>query len=174
MHKKQFLSGILLTVVALLLAGCLITGTFIADIMIRDFDVNTDTFYAEQVDLTEDEDWEDHKDDIKSIDLVGFELWINNTSGSAQSFKAFIDDANEQLYQTAVLVEANATVILDELTLDPGDNYISYPNSFNYLRNLETIRTLLEAGQFNAYGITTGGTFELDSMRVIVTFTAGE
>lgn len=175
MKFKQIAGGALLTAVALILAGCIVTGTFIADLMVRDLTfAATENLYYEQVDLTENEDWDEHKDDIKSIDLVGFELWIENTSGSAQTFKGYIDDANNQLYQTQALVEANATIILDELTLAPGDNYVSYPESFAYIKNLETMRTLLESGQFNVYGLATGGTFELDSLRVVVTFTAGQ
>ena len=174
-NLKSLLATISLPLIAVLLTGCLITGTFITEILFTNIDfVPTENLYREQVDLTEDDTWEEHQDDIKSIDLIGFELWITNSSGSDQTFQGYVNPADEQYYSTAANVQSNATVILDELTLAPGPNYVSYPQSFTYIKNIETLKTLVESGQLNVYGLVSGGSFTLDSLRVIVTFTAGQ
>jgi len=176
--KLHALTAVALSVLALTLAGCIVSGTFITDILIKDLQFNTqEGFYWEQVDLTEDETWDEHQDDIKSIDLVGFELWIQNQTQSDQTFEAYVANVDDPVYSTAAEVRANATLVIDELTLETGnngDNYVSYPQSFGYVTNLETLKSLVESGQLTAYGLTTGGSFHLDSLRVIVTFTAGQ
>ena len=163
-----------LSVLALTLAGCIVTGTFITDILIEDLDfVAGENLYRVQVSLSDDETWNEHKDDIKSIDLVGFELWIQNENPGDETFEGYVDAADQPFYSTAAEVRTNAIQVLGEVTLAPGPNYISYPKSFGYIENLEQLKALVESGELNAYGLTTGGAFTLDSMRVIVTFTAG-
>ena len=173
--------GILGAVVALLiLAGCLVSGTFITVIVIKDEDFTTQTgFYFEDVNLAEDDVWEDHKDAIKDIDIVGFELWITNHESSARTFSCYINEASEPDYDNLSDVEANATLILDDLPLAAGPDvqtHITYGQSFQYLKNVDVLKNLAEDAAFDYYGISSGGTtsgYTIDTLKVIITFTAG-
>lgn len=180
MRQLRSITGLfLLACVALLIGGCLISGTFVTDIMILEQDFTTQNlpFYYYFVDLTEDETWEDHADNIKSIDLVGFELWITNHEASDRTFSIWIDDAANPALTTLSGVQANTTKILDGLTIAAStQTYVSYPESFKYIRNLDQLLALLEVGEFHFYGISDGGDtagYTIDSARVIITFTAG-
>jgi len=173
--------GIVGSVVALsLLAGCLLSGTFISVIVIVDEDFTTRTgFYFYDVDLTEEDVWNDHKDEIKDIDLVGFELWITNHESEERKFSVYLDDADEPVYDTLPDVLANTTIVLDDLTLTAGPDvqtHVTYGQSFKYLKNVPTLLELVKKGAFHYYGISDGGTsagYTIDSAKVVITFTAG-
>ncbi len=160
-----------------LLVGCLISGTFVVTIFVEDEEFTTDNgFYYYFVDLTDNEDWEDHQDNIDNIDVVGFELWIDNTSGSATTFDVWIDDAGNAELMSLAAVQASATKIVDGLTIANGANFITYGQSLGVIQNTETLKTLVEAGEFHYYGYSSAGMglYEIDSMRVIVTVSASD
>jgi len=167
-------------VLLLFLAGCLLSGTFVSVIFIADEDFTTqDEFYYYNVDLTENDIWEDHKDNIKDIDLVGFEVWITNHESEVRTFSVYVDEATEPEYTTLSQVQANATIALDNLTLKAGpgvQTHVTYGQSFLYLHNVETLKNLVEDGAFHYYGVSDGGSsagYTIDSVRVVITFTAG-
>ncbi len=164
----------------LILAGCLLSGTFVSIIFITDKDFTAQSeFYYYYVDLTDDDVWKDHKDNIKDIDLVGFELWVTNHETTSQTFSIYLDDASHPQYTSLSGVEANTTKVLDDLTLAAGPDvqaHITYGQSFKYLRNVETLKNLVDAGAFHYYGVSNGGSsagYTIDSVRVVITFTAG-
>lgn len=164
-----------LAVIALGLAGCIISGTFV---IVEDFEFTiTSELYWDSVDLTDDPDWEDHKDDIENIDAVGFEMDINNMSGSAVTFTAYLGDYDESPNggtPTVSWVQNNATQVLAEITVPAGMSTITYSESIGKILAVAYIKSLLLSGQFNFYGIASGGTgtFEIDEGKVIVTVTA--
>ncbi len=159
-----------------LLAGCLISGTFVVTIFVEDEEFTTaDGFYYYYVDLTTESEWEDHQDAIDNIDVVGFELWINNTSGAATTFDVWVDDGANEPLETLPEVQASATQIIDGLAITDGDNFITYGQSLAALQNVETLKTLVETGEFHYYGYSSAvGQYEIDSMRVIVTVSASD
>ena len=180
MKKHIRRSGfLLLAAMALLTAGCIISGTFVVTLFIgrNDFSTTNNIYYY-AVDLTEESTWEDHKDDIENIDVIGFEAWITNNSGVATDFDIWIDDIGEPRYTTQVDIEANATHVLTGLSVPAGaaSHFISYGESLGHITNVATLKTLAESGAFHYYGYSsTGGPsaqFVLDSARVIVTLTA--
>ena len=54
--------------------------------------------------------------------------------------------------------------------------YISYGESFSYLRNAGTITDMLEDGEFKLWAFADNGSTDVtvDSLKVVVTFTAGK
>ena len=167
-------------VVLLILAGCLLSGTFVFSYMLvkdKDLVYNEDFYYA-SVDWTDDEDWEDHQDNIKDIDLVGFELWATNDGEAADTFTVYVADLQSSLdgSSTRSEVESGATLVVDDLPVAPsGQTHITYGQSFKYLDNVETLKNLVETGKFKLFAIVTSPTVDvtIDSLRVIVTLTAG-
>lgn len=171
--KSKSMLGVALLLTALVTAGCLVSGTFI---LVDDFDFTTTTgFYFDEIDLTEDSDWNDHKDDIDDIDVVGFEVYLTNT-GSNSQFEVWVDvpGSSGQDHLTEGAVRANATRVLN-IPVTAGAQLVTYAQSLSYLENIATLKTLVKAGQFDVYGLRvlgSGASISADSGKVIVTFSA--
>ena len=177
-NAKKKAVALALAVLALVITGCIVSGTFTTEVLIVNADFNNNgTFYYYMIDLTEDDVWEDHSDKLEFIDHVGFEMWFSSSAGSNMVFDAYLDNAGDPLLSTPAEVEANATQVLDGITLTPGDDqHITYGQSFKYITNFDTMRDLVETGGFRFYGISSegSGSFTIDSVRVVITFTASE
>ena len=169
-HNKKIVAATLAALM-MVMAGCIVSGTFM---IVKPFDFTTGTgFYYYLVDITNEQDWKDHKDQIDDIDLVGFELWFNNPTASDVTFNCWIDDSNNSAKQNYLEI-VQTTKILDGLTLPPGKSHLTYGNSFQYIMNVPTLKTLVKSGMFHYYGTSDNGqgTFTVDSGKVIVTFSA--
>lgn len=174
--------GLFGTVAILLIVACsFISGTWILTYRLAENEslVWYDDFYYGSVDLNDEGNWEDHVDHIKDIDLIGLELWGNNNTISDQEYNVYIDGANSTLSASSTRseVEEDATLILEKLPLKKGGKqFISYGTSLNYVRNVDKIKDLLEAGEmkFFAYSnISDTTNIHIDSLNVVITFTAG-
>ncbi len=166
----------------LLITGCLVlSGTFVLTVMLIENEdlVWNGEFYYDEVDLTAEDVWQDHGDDIKNIDLVGFELWAHNLSGSDNTYDVYITQLLTKLDDSSTReeVESDATPVLLDLPLPNGASYISYSQSFTYLTNTDFLKDVVKTGKFKLFAYPETGTntnIHIDSMRVIVTLTAGK
>jgi hypothetical protein len=172
---REKLAAVSLLGILLLMAGCLISGTFVVTIFIGPDDFTTFTgFYHYEVDLSTNSDWQERKDDIQNIDVIGVEMWLTNSSDAAATFDVWIDDINEPAYTSIAAVDSNATQILEDIHIDPGMNHVTYAESLPQIQNVATLKDLAETGEFHYYGASTlGAMFVLDSARIIVTVSAG-
>ena len=172
---REKLAAMSLLGILLLLTGCLVSGTFVVTIFINGEDFSTFTgLYHYVVDLSTDSDWEDHKDKIKDIDVIGVELWITNNASAATTFNVWIDDISEPEWMSLGEVDANATKILEDVVIAVGANHITYAESLGLIQNVTTLKTLAESGQFHFYGHSSLlAEYTLDSARVVVTVSAG-
>lgn len=160
-----------------LLAGCLVSGTFVIDLSIDNTDIMTMTeFQYFEVDLTQEEDWDDHKDQIDYIDNLGFQLWVTNNGASDVTGQLYMAEEYADSIDTAAEVEDEATLVLTGMTLSPGENYIDWPTSLGLIQNLDSVKTWVEGGEFVVYALTESLPFNItiDSATVIVTVTASE
>lgn len=163
-----------LIVVAAVVSGCLVSGTFI---IVEDFEFSAgDPFYHYTVDVTDEPDWEDHKDDIDMVDAVGAEFYIRNTSGAAATFSVWIDDF-DNIYADEGQLNASTTAakIIEDLEVPTGTTKITYAQSLGYIKNVDRLKALAKTGRFEYYGTsdaTEGTNFFVDSGKVIVTFSA--
>lgn len=167
-HIRLFLG---LALIALVAAGCLVSGTFI---IVEDFNFTAQSgFYFYPVDVTDDQDWEDHKEDIDQIDVVGVEFWITSTESGPVTFDAYVDDFSGG---TPSSVPPTATKIINAFTVNPGANqHITYAQSLTFLTGTDRLKALAKTGKFDYYGTSTGNegtTFKIDSGKVIVTVSA--
>ncbi len=177
-QKKMWLMALAMSVL-LTVGGCLVSGTFIVTEMIYGIDFTTNTgFYFYDLDITDNSDWEDHKDDIDNIKLAGFEMWITNNSVDANTFNAYIDPSDDPVLTTVGAVQSDATQIIKDLPVAAGNGtqtYISYDQSLTYLINFETLKTLAKEGKFHYYGMDESqntNAYTIDSIRVILTVEA--
>jgi hypothetical protein len=162
-----------LALIALLAVGCLVSGTFI---IVDDFTFTAQSgFYFYPVDITTEQAWIDHKDQINQIDVVGAEFWITSTESGPVTFDVYIDDFSGG---TPTSVPGTASKILDAFTVNPGaDQHITYTQSLGLITNTARLKTLAKTGKFDYFGTSTGNagtTFKIDSGKVIVTFSASE
>lgn len=168
--KKLIHSFGLTSVIAagLLAAGCLVSGTFI---IVSDFDMTVNgNFYFYPVDITDEGDWEDHKDDIDQIDVVGAEFTIEN-SGGATTFSVYIDD---YMATAPGSVPGTASAIIEDFAVPAGTTTITYAQSLGIIKNVARLKALAKVGKFSYFATSTGvgGTFEITNSKVIITFSA--
>ena len=168
MQKKTALLMIMgLTLMAFLTTGCLlVSGTFV---IVKEFSMTAGSeFYYYQVDITDEPDWEDHKD------AVGVEFIITSTEPGDVTFSVFIDD-----YGTGggSGIPFSATKIIDDITISPGVTHITYAQSLGFLTGIERLKELTKTGKFDYYGVSSGNdgsTFVITSAKVIATFSASK
>ena len=156
-------------------SGCIVSGTFTLNYLVEDLSSGTSIQFA-AVDITDEEEWEDHGDDIDQIEHVGFELWYSNTEVLGPvDFSMYVDDWGTDTLDTSEDIDSLATVIIDGLVIQQGLNqHTTFGESLLLIQNLETLKSLAQTGRFHFYAVSAnpgpGGSFTLDSVRVIVTF----
>jgi hypothetical protein len=157
------------------LLGCIYSATFTINYLVEDLSAGTDIQFA-TVDITDEDDWQEHGDDIDQIEHVGFELWYSNTEiVDAVNFSLYVDSWGSDTLDTFEDIDSLATVVIDGLVVQNGlDQHTTFGESLNLIRNLETLKSYAQTGHFYFYAVSEnpgpGGDFTLDSVRVIVTF----
>jgi len=181
---KYLIFGILFSLLAVLLVfGCssLITGTTVIDFKIGggDVSVSGDVYYF-RVDLTDETVWKDHKDKIRNIDNVGFELWLTDTVQIDSSYtltgELYIAPWDSIFYSSIEDVQDSTTLVVQNLEVPSGSTtYIDWATSLTHVTNIDSLKYYAEQGAFTIYGITQEAPFKLrvDSATVIVTVTFG-
>lgn len=161
-----------------IIGGCnLITGTFVIDIDVENTNIIPhDTFEYFAVDLTTNDTWKNHKDNIKNVDNIGFQLWVTNNGTDSVGWE-FYADTTTVPHTDIPSIKAHAKQVLAGLTLPPGAKYIDWPTSLIYLnsKELPTFKQWVETGKFDIYALTNVLPYNvtIDSAKVIITVTAG-
>jgi len=155
---------ILLLAVALLTAGCLVTGNIVIQIDVGDFSLSPDeTFGYEMVNLNDNPDYVEHKDDLNSIDDIGFVCKVHNTGGTTATGKLYISNTS----QTSA-VPNDKILVLDGISVAAGQTKtITLEESYNYLKNFEAARDAILKEQFTVYW-TASGQFTLDVTDMVI------
>ena len=173
---KFVLLPVLLTI--LVIGGCnLVTGTFVIDLEIDHSEIQSHgTFEHFAVNLDNNDTWNQHKDKIKDIDNVGFQLWVTDSGASSIGWEVYADTTSVP-HSDIASIKSDAKLILAGLTLPPGETYIDWPTSLIYLnrKELPIFKQWVEGGVFDIYTITDVLPYNvtIDSAKVIVTVTAG-
>lgn len=176
LRAKQKLVPVLAVGLAVLLAGCLISGTFVLDLKFTDADLAAHgNLYYTEVDLTDNEIWQDHEDKLDEVQSVGFEMWITN-DGPQTTFNMYVENAGGTVYTDTASVRANTTQVVRGLTLAADkQTHITYGSSFSYLTNINTLTKLARTGMFDFYATwTAASTVTIDSLRVVVVISASD
>lgn len=161
-------------VVALIAAGCIVSGQFVIVVNWGGI-VSTNTqLNPETVDLTNNQTWQDHKDDIQKIIDAKFEMTIKNNANTVATGELYVSDQDGLSLGD---LETSATRILFGIEIPAGDSVmISFTESAQYQENLETLLDLAETGLFYLYGVAENTPFNIEIMqgsRILVTFAAG-
>jgi hypothetical protein len=158
----------------LLLAGCILSGTFVIS---HKFTLSSmGSFFFYQVDITNEQVWKDHSDNIDFIDAVGLELYITSTEPTAVTFNAYVDNYSGD-DSNPVSVPTGIPIIIEDMTVSTGKTFITYAKSLTLIKNLDVLKKLVKKGKFDFYATTTGTpgtTFVVDSARIVVTLSASK
>lgn len=168
---------------SLVVTGCIVSGQFIVLLAgtdtIESSDPDLDPLF---VDVTEEDIWQDHSDEIQAIVDIKFECeFVNNNDSDSAHGELWISDVG---YSTVEDVRENATRVFSGLALGPGGSKeVKFSESADYIENLDTVLDLLEEGQFYVYGIvppedepyslTVRGIGSEPYCRFMITFSAG-
>jgi hypothetical protein len=170
--KRFGVLGLALTI--LLVGGCiLVSATFVVS---EKFTVSPKTgFFFFQADVTDTDTWQDHSDEIDFIDAVGFIMYVRNTEPPAVDFSLYVDDYSGPA-ANPTSIPSSATLILEDLTIPPGESMVPYATSVKHIKDIDRLRELAKTGRFDCYTTSTGEdgtTFFVDSIFVVVTLSAG-
>lgn len=176
-NKKYLLILIpFLTLLGVWIQGCLLSGTYVITYKVGDEIISTEkTLNSASVDLSDNDTWADHEEDIKYVDEVAFTFKVENRIST--------DSATGQLYITDIDtftqvddIRDNATLIVDGIELGPGEmKHILWNECFQYILNFETLKEQVESGTFHLYGICRNTPFDVRFYDIVavITVTAG-
>jgi hypothetical protein len=175
MKSMLFKIGLPLPVLMIILvAGCIMSGTFV---IVEKFTPTAESgFYYKGVDFTDNATWQEHGDQVDFIDAIGFELYTRSTATEDITFDIYVDNYSGP-DASPDAVPGTATKVIEGVTVSPGTKTVTYAESLKLIKGLDRLKTLAKTGQMDLYGTSTGGvgsTFVIDSIKVVVTFSASE
>ncbi len=175
--NKKMKKAVLLAVGAFFLAGCLVTGTFVITLNIDDFYSNSSGgFESHGIDLTNEQIWKDHKDNIKNISDVRFRATIQNQSSDTATGQVYFSSDSTYTDPGAVTSADDAFLVFGGMTIPPGEEItVSFAESAGYRQNLKRALELIETGKFYMYVLTPEDVFSLHvyDVYILVVIEAG-
>lgn len=195
MNRNKF-AGLFLSILALMLiwVGCITTGTVVVTAKLAP-DAGGNPIRLQQntanyalnggeifVDLRNDTDYNDYKDNIKNIDNIGFYAKVVNNEFYPITFQLFLDEETNPHWTSAQMVfDSSDYLIFTGLTIPSRDSVtINWNESMQYITGLIDIKDALERGYFWIYPIgrdanaNVNFNIRIDSMVVIVTLTGSK
>ncbi|MGB2697890.1 MAG: hypothetical protein WBD28_08570 [Candidatus Zixiibacteriota bacterium] len=165
-----------LALLGIWIQGCLLSGTYVITYEVEEEIISTEKILnSASVDLSENDTWADHNEDIKYVDEVAFTFKVENLIST--------DSTTGQLYITDIDtftnvddIRDNATLIVDGIELGPGEmKHILWNECFQYILNLDVVKAQVESGTFHLYGICKETPFHVYFYDIVavITVTAG-
>jgi hypothetical protein len=176
MNIQRKIFGLLaLILIALFVSSCIVSATFVINEKFHF--APKEGFYFYQVNLMENETWDEHYEDIDDIEAVGFVFYISTTAQEDIFFSVYVDDYSG-FGSDPSEVPSSADVVLDSLIIQGGSvtSKVSYSTTVGLIEHIDRLKALTKTGQFDVYTTSTGtvgGNFIIDSAWVVVTFSAG-
>ena len=126
-----------------------------------------------EVDLSDDSDWQEHRDKVTGISRILFAFWVINPAAVDATAQFYI--STDEVLATAQQIQEQATLILDGISVPAQDSvYVSARDSYQYFRNVDELADRLIEGRFHLYCISSSAPFEIevpDSAAFVVEFT---
>jgi hypothetical protein len=171
---KTKVSVILAAALALVAAGCLVTGQITIFQKINEVPSSNLVVTPMPVDLNEEEDYVEHKDKIKSVDEISVVAIIKNNLAVAADVEIYISDDPGLTTVAEVTDPANATLVFVGPTVPAsGALKIGWADGFRYVVNEKAVIELGD-GVFMLY-VVAEDEFDLRiKAEVAVTLTVGK
>lgn len=157
------------------IAGCVASGTIVIVQEIEGFASSNNLVNVRHVSLSDNSDFEDNKDKIKSVDAISFAGSIINYGNAENRGEVYF--SNVGTYTTAAEVRSNATRIFVSPAVPAGDSiFIDWGEGASHFENLSVLVTELkdEDADFYLYGVAEETPFNMYfNVALVVTMTAG-
>jgi hypothetical protein len=174
---KTVVTGIIwITMMALL---CQCTSWILSATLQITFYVEDDIYSVDDnvemasVDLTENEDWDEHHEEVTGIQRAAFATWVINRS-SIDAAAQFYVSTNCTL-TTDTQVENEATLVLDGISVPANDSiYVTAEESYQYIQHQDELFDIMLEGAFCLYCIAEESPFAIEvpeSVAVVIDFT---
>lgn len=157
---------------ALLGAGCVLnSGQFVVIFKIAEVMASTsEQISVKEIDLTDDEDFNDHKDELKRVEDVLFQLTATNNGTTTAHARIYISDTDT--LSTFAEIDTLATLVLESPELGVSESlFIPFDDSGDYIQNVDVLRDLTLTGHFYAYAVADNVPFNMTLENVIVVAT---
>lgn len=172
--NKNLLLGLRVLAVALIAflamgASCITTGNVMVVEYLDDLSaVSGQTITSGDVDLRENQDWQEHKEDIIGIDDLGFACRITNNSNASASGQLYVSP-NDKDYTTEAAIRANGILVLDGIVVPAGETRdIEWQESYDFLQNFEQVKEVVFGEQFHYYFIAAETPFDIDVTDIVL------
>lgn len=124
------------------------------------------TFNPRSVDLTENDDWKEHRDQVNSVDDIGFACKITNHQSTVAAGQIWI---SEKTYTTLEAVRASAVKILDGIAVPANSTRsIEWKESADFLSNFNEAKSIVYTEKFYLYFLVAETPFHIDVKDIIV------
>ncbi|MBM3321527.1 MAG: hypothetical protein FJY73_12715 [Candidatus Eisenbacteria bacterium] len=145
---------------ALFAAGCLVSGQLILVQVFGDGESSADkTVHRISVDLNGNEDYDEHKDKLQSLEYFGFFVTVTNEGPGEAKGAMYLSLVDLGVSPSIATIKAQATPIIENANLGAGETRtITFEESQDYITNLDAIEEAVLEGVFYLYGITDLGT----------------
>jgi|GEM_PF-2086650 len=157
-YRKSLISLLVLSLV--IASGCFLLSaqmTIVYEVGSGDASADN-TVYSYDVDLNDNDDYEEHGDKIKSVEAFGFKVTVSNLtaiSANAEGYLSFTDLGSP----TVNTIQTQATRIFSGIPLQPNETrVITYEESQKYLERIDVIDEAVKEGIVWFYTITDIGT----------------
>jgi hypothetical protein len=171
-YRHLWFLPLLLLVLA---SGCwfLLSGTWVIIYAVADEDIDQGVgLHKFDVDLTDEDVWTDHKDNLDNIEDVAMTFNFINELSTEATGRIYVSSDNSLTDTTAI--KATATLILDGLTIPANDSlHVDLAFYYDVFQNFEALRDLVKTGAFTGYAIVPNSTMVyIRHFVVVVTFSA--
>jgi hypothetical protein len=158
-----------------LASGCwfLLSGTWVIVYAVADEDIDQGVgLHKFDVDLTQEDVWKDHKDNLDNIEDVAMTFNLVNELPTEATGRIYVSSDNSLTDTTAI--KASATLILDGLIVPANDSLkVDLAYYYDVFQNFEALRDLVKTGAFAGYAIVPNSTqVYIRHFIVVVTFSA--
>jgi hypothetical protein len=180
------LIAVVLTLVAF--AGCLTTATVIVTAKLApaadgsSIEIRETSFINGKivVNLNDNQNFQDYKDNIRNIDNIGFYLEASNYEYTPVTFQLFLEPDTLQNYTDPVMpIDSQVPLILTGLQIPArpqqaatGKVTVTWEESLEYLNEIDLVKETLESGVFSIYpNVVERDAFHIsiDSLVIIIT-----
>lgn len=162
-------AGLLVGSLIALGAGCLVSGTEVFGFLIGTLNVTGGTIAQDTIDLSEDDTFNDHKDEIEVVDRVGFTTQVTNNSAQDALLSVYFST------QAELSDPANqATPLFLNVPIPAAGRTVTYDESLDLLLNFDQLQEAIKGGVITFY-TTADSNFSLtlNDLTMIITFTVG-
>lgn len=194
MKKKIDLLLAISAVAVLFISGCILTATGVVTVKLvpdeyGDPLIITPLSYNDplnpngeiEVNLSDDEDFEDLKEHISNIDNLGFYLEVTNREFNEVTFQILLEsDTSANYTDPQMVIDSAADLIFTALKI-PGrpqtgevKTVVEWSESMQYITGLIDVKPILETGVFSLYPLAIPRdefNLSVDSLVIIMTLT---